>query len=312
MMENTLEAYFVENRTQYLSPDLEGCYCVGNKDLCSYLEDDGAVRIAWGTEPKAENLASIKKLYLLPTMAQIKNAELPPYVRQLKNLQFLSIPFPFLLNLTRGSLPDNLKCLVIENSYDYEDSLKGKEIAWPDISLPALKAMAFLGDYEASTMWHRLHIKNGHVPSLEFLKTYVDKAGAVLDAVSQFDGLKTLELSKVGKHNIFEHVSKELVALEISGASADFPISNMTSLQKIEMLSLFDIKSEIDCEIFLDFPALKEVEMVDSKKIKNIDALLECKHLMSILLLNCGNPLKKEGKQRFKAADFKRLDVDYS
>ena len=312
MAEHILESYFVENRAKYFSPDMEGCYCIGNKDICSHLEDEGATRFAWGAEPKREDFASIKKLYFLPSKTQIKNSEIPFYVCQLDNLRHLTIPFPFLLNLTQESLPNNIKCLAIENQYDYGDWLNEKKILWPEITLSTLKTLVFGGDYEPSTMWHCLGIENKHLSSLEFIKTYVDKEGCILNAIQKFEALKVLEIGKVYGHDIFKYISKELIAIEISGASAKFPFSNIKNLKKIEMIRLVGIKSEIDFEVFLDLPALTEVEIISSKKIKNINFLLKCKHLKSVSLLDCGNPLKKEGKQRFMDHGFQRLDIDFS
>jgi hypothetical protein len=312
MMADKLEGFFAEHRARYISPDVRGRYCVGSKNLCSHFVDDGATRIEWGEEPAEEHLSSIRTLHFIPTKSQIKKPVLPSYVSRLKNLEYLSIPFPFLLNLDQSSLPVNLKSLAIENSFEYEDALKGKEICWPDIVLPKLKALIFLGDYEPSTMWVGLRMEKKNVPSLEYLKTNIDKAGAVLDSIKNLEISGTLEIAKVNSHNIFDYVDHRLLALEISDSSAGFDISHIARLKNIEMISLNSLKSEIDCEIFLGLPALKEIEIISSKKIKNIDALIERKNLKSLLLLDCGNPLKKEGKQKFKAAGFERLDVDYS
>lgn len=306
------ETLFGTNRMKYFSHNSDGLYCIGNKDLCSNFEDDGAIRFSWGTEIETSHHDLIKKLYLLPTKSQIMKASIPAYVKKLTNLRFLSIPFPLALSLTKDSIPDSLSSLMFSNLYDYEEYLKCKKMDWPGITLEKLKALIFLGDYESATKWHLLNIKREHVPSLEFLKSYIDEKGFVLASIKEFDSLHTLEVSKVSDHNIFDHISSKLIALDISGAGNKFPIDNLYKLKELEMVRLVNIKSEINCEVFLKLTELKEIEIIDSKKIHNIDLLLKHNNLKSLSIINCGNPLKKDGKNKFKLSGFEMLNIDYS
>lgn len=300
------------NRMKFISPSTSGLYCIGNKDLCSHFEEDGAIRFPWGSEIEKSNYGLIEKLYLLPTEAQIKKVTIPTYVNNLINLRFLSIPFPFVLSLKEDSVPDSLSSLMITNLYDYEESLKGQRIEWPGIALPTLRALIFLGDYEPSTEWHLLGIKKEYLPELEYLNTYIDEKGCVLDAIKEFDSLRALEVSKVSNYNIFSYISSKLISIDISSSGNKFPIDNIKNLKELEMIRLVNIKSEINCEVFLNLPKLKEIEIIDSKKISNVDLLLEHNNLKGLSLINCGNPLKKDGKNKFKMSGLERLDIDYS
>ncbi len=305
-------SYLTAHRTNYFSPDTHGLYCVGNKNLCSHFEDDGAIRIAWGDDPENQDFDLVEKLYLIPSKTQVKNAVIPPYVRKLKNLHFLAIPFPYIFSLTKEALPEKLKSLMISNMHDYEKLLKNKKIKWPNIELPQLNALIFLGDYEPSTIWFQLDIANNHVPNLSYLKTFIDKDGAVLNGIKNFNSLKFLEIEMVYHHNIFDYINSDLIGLDIAGADNKFPVTNLNKLKALEFIRLRSVKAEIDCEVFLSLPQLKEIEILNSKKINNVNSLLKIKNLKSFAMINCGNPLKKKGKEKFKSSGFERLDIDFS
>ena len=306
------QSYLSKSRMQYISSEIEGLYCVGNKDVCNHYESDGAKRIPWGKKPIYSDFNLIKRLHIIPSGEQVKASMIPSYVNNLSNLRFLRIPFPYLLNLNQESIPSNLTSLMIENSYEYEKQLDIKNIEWPDITLPFLKALLFIGDYDPSTIWYKLNISNKEIPTVEYLKTFIDKRGLILSEISKLSTLKLLEIEMVYNHDIFSEINSPLIGLDISTANSKFPISNLANIKSLQMIRLKNIKSEIDCEIFLNLSELREIEILNSKKILNISMLLKCKKLNSVSLINCGNPLKKEGKKKFKNADFEKIDIDYS
>ncbi|SFR29101.1 hypothetical protein SAMN04488564_11725 [Lentzea waywayandensis] len=52
--------------------------------------------------------------------------------------------------------------------------------------------------------------------------------------------------------------------------------------------------------------------VLNSKRIVNVEALLDCPELASIRFLNCGNPFRTNGKALFGSRGFAELDIDYS
>lgn len=72
------------------------------------------------------------------------------------------------------------------------------------------------------------------------------------------------------------------------------------------------VKSEIDCEPFTSLQRLKEVRFNTCRKLLHVDRLLDCPSLVSVELTDCNDPLKQEGKRRFKSHPFEQLDIDYA
>lgn len=66
------------------------------------------------------------------------------------------------------------------------------------------------------------------------------------------------------------------------------------------------------CEIFTELPRLRELSLLNSKKIKNIEALLGCPGLEHLRCLDCGNPFKKGIAQKFESRGFARLDIRFA
>lgn len=304
--------YFSKNRKKYISPDIKGLYCLGDKNRCSHFEEDGAKRIPWGKRPSLSEYNLLEKLHILPNKKQVKNRVLPSFIRDLINLKFLNMPLPYVENIEESTLPVSISSLMITNTYEYNDLFESKDIIWPYAILPFIKALFFVGDYEPSMRWIRLGIHRDHFPALEYLKTFVDEKGVVLDSINRFDSLRFLEIEMLYNHDVFSAINSSLLGLEISATKSKFPVSNLFKMETLQMLKMKGIKSEIDCNVFLSLPKLIEIEIYNSKKITNIELLLKCKKLETVTLVNCGKPLNKKNKKRFLDAGFEKLDIDYA
>ena len=64
--------------------------------------------------------------------------------------------------------------------------------------------------------------------------------------------------------------------------------------------------------MFATLPELVDLTVLNTRKIVNIEALLDHPKLARIRFIDCGNPFKKDGKALFKSRGFAHLDIDYS
>lgn len=135
---------------------------------------------------------------------------------------------------------------------------------------------------------------------------------AVLRQIRDLPSLRHVELVDLKNTDVFDYLAAPLQALEIAGTGRDFPISRLASLTTVQALRLNGIRAEIDCTVFRALPALAEIIVLNSKKIVNTEALLDCPSLTSITFVNCGNPFKKEAKALFRTREFANLDIGYS
>ncbi|WP_285634675.1 hypothetical protein [Lentzea sp. NBRC 102530] len=292
---------FSTSRERYLGPfGRDGYFCVGNADECDHLVEDGAVRIPWGRAPRPEHRARIRSLALCPTTAQLSKAVLPAYLPDLVNLRSLTVPARLVAHLKSPELTS----LVIGN----DDGQAPPLPLAADTALPALRALLWVSSFTTP----RLPRVVDPLPPLEFLRTNVSGDAAVLRQLADLPSLRHLEVVDVKNSDVVAHVVAPLRALEIGGTGRDFPIARLTTIPTLESLRLNGIRAEIDCAVFQELPALTQLTVLNSKRIVNVEALLDCPNLASVEFVDCGNPFKKAGKALFEAHGFAQLDIEYS
>jgi hypothetical protein len=289
----------------------EGTYCVGSKEKSKIFEEDGALRISWDQEPAAADYKKIRALRLLPNKSQALKGKIPAYIKKLEKLSFLEIPLPFLSGLTAEDLPPGLEALMISNNEEYADLVTKKLPEWPGIILPELKALAFFNEFGAAELPSLLSISQQHVPSLEYLECRMDKKGNILKDISTFTTLLHLEVEFAYSFDIISSVNSPLEALSIIGADKEFSVNNISRLTQLQTVWLNGIKAVIDCNIFTTLPNFLEINVVNSKKVENAEALLACKKLKNIMFVNSGQPFKKI-KDQFVPANYEILDIKFS
>ncbi|MFD7658546.1 hypothetical protein ACFV4N_31615 [Actinosynnema sp. NPDC059797] len=59
-------------------------------------------------------------------------------------------------------------------------------------------------------------------------------------------------------------------------------------------------------------PELVELTVLNSRKVVNARALLDCPTPAGVTFVDCGNPFKGGGKALFEARGFAHLDIDWS
>lgn len=292
---------FGTSRARYLGPiDGDGIFCVGNAAECDHHTEDGAVRIPWGRSPRPEDMARIRSLALCPTAAQLRKAVLPAYLPGLVNLESLTTPAPLLAHLTSPTLTS----LVIGNDDGHTPSTP----LAADTALPGLRALMWVSSYTTP----RLPQVVDPLPPLEFLHTNVTGDDAVLRQLEDLPALRHLELVDLKNADVVDHLVAPLRVLEIGGTGRDFPVARLAAIPTLQAVRLNGVRAEIDCTVFQALPDLVQLTVLNSKRIVNVEALLDCPKLANIMFLNCGNPFKKNGKALFESKGFANLDIGYS
>jgi hypothetical protein len=313
-----MEAYIETYRTSFL-PWRGGAYgkngleyCLGSKQDTSRFIEDGAISLPWGAKLDESKLQSIKALRLVPNRKQTESGTFPAYLKDMVALEFLSMPLAFVMDLSQSSLPDSLTSLMLINSGDCLEYFKKKKFCWPSIVFPKLRAMQFF-DFGGAPKLDALVGLSGHaLPSLNFFEYSINKSERELETIAEFSGLEFLALELVSNYDIFKYINSPLKALSIVGSGSKFPFGNIADLNSLEFIWMNNIKCEIDCEIFKSLPNLIEINVVNTTKITNIEALLSCNSLKSIQFVRCGKPFKKHIKPLFVEKKYDRLRIDFS
>ncbi|MBO2013011.1 hypothetical protein [Hymenobacter negativus] len=306
------EALISTKRAHYMPLGLNQ-YCIGNKSECNHFEEDGAIILPWGSSPDANLYSKIEALRLLPTAIQVKNSLVPEFIRALPNLLFLELPLPMVLNLQASSLPAQLKTLMVSNKPGYIDNLKAQRttLQWPPVSLPNLKGLWFFNAFNATELTTLLGISAQALPSLEYLECLNDKHDAIITEIKHLKGLKFLHIGNINNSDTFSNLAGSLESLSIIGTKPKFDLFQISELKKIKYLWINTIKSELNCEVFTMLPELQEINILNSKKIINIESLLKCNALKSVYFLDCNKPFKNV-KELFNPEKYDRFNIKYS
>jgi hypothetical protein len=288
-------------------------YCIGNRSELSHFEEEGAVIVPWNKAPNPTDFGKIKCLRLKPTESQIKRAEFPAFVRELTNLYFLEIPLPMALNLQQESIPKQIKTLMISNEKSHIEMLKSdrKELTWPDIVLPNIKALWLFNSSYSTQLNTLLNITTQNFPNLEYIECSLDKEGSILNVLTTFKSLLFAQIGNVYEFDNLCSLSDSLKFLAIIGSSKDFKMETIAKIRNLKSLLLNSIKSEVNCNVLTHLPILEEITVLNSKNIININDLLKCENLRNISFVNCNKPFKSV-KNDFLPTNYNILDIKYS
>lgn len=226
-----------------------------------------------------------------------------------KHLNVLSIPAFLIGKLKEGDIPNSVSILRIDITEDMKPS--DTNLTWPNITLLNVKSIIFSFSSTSIPLDSLLGITPSNFPNLEYLNCRIDKKGTILNSINLFKTLKFLEVEYVGNNSLFKSISSQLKVLIIVGADSKFQLNDISYIQSLEMILLNGFKSEIDCSIFPLLPKLNELAIWNSRKILDIEALLDCKQLKTISVINCGNPFKKV-RHKFNDNYYENLDIKYS
>ena len=283
--------YFKEIQKSYYSGIPQ--FCVGNKEECSVFTDDGSIRVSWGQTIKPDFFKQIEGLALLPTEMQVKS---------ISKYSSLLVELPYLKKLI--------------SPVELFENLDEASFSWTvlDISqiLPPVKgkrhSLSGLYFKDLSSLTINIEMQNNNVPKLKYVETPVAERGfASISNLSSHNEIGHLILRHCKSQELIPLEGKHLKTLGITDFYKD--LNALKKISSLEVLYFNTIRSEIDCNIFLELPMLKEISILNSKKIINIENLLECKNLESIYLFRCNNPLKSL-KEAFREKKYKYLNID--
>lgn len=306
--------HLTQRRQTYFQQSNELRFCAGSKNECAELAADGYQVIDWDAEVDPRTIASIKLLHLVPTKQQLKKAKLPAFISRLVHLESLVLDLSFLRNLQADELPGSLRSLTLVRDLRYLDLIQDfsrRPVSWKDtIVLPRLEALMLVADDEKSGFLRSIAQRN--FPSLRFLGFSLSDASE-LQVFEKFEQLSDVEVIRLGDCDVFTRLGAlPLVSVSLGGTRQKFDLSPIKGFKTLEMVSLNGVRAEIDCEIFTELPGLRELSLLNSKKIKNIEALLGCPGLEHLRCLDCGNPFKKGIAQKFESRGFARLDIRFA
>lgn len=307
--------YIIERTSTFFQQSERFRFCCGSKRECAELvEDENFTAIDWNADASDLEIEKIKLLFVEATKAQLKKAELPPFVSGLDKLENTAFDLSFLRNLKPDSLPDSLRSLTLTRNLDYEDildELVDDPVEWnKEIILKNLEAIKLIADDEKTSVIET--ISKEVFPSLKFLAFDVSEESE-LDVFQDFSALTDVELLYIKDYDVFsklEHLP--LISLDLGGTNNKFDLSGIERIKSLKFVRLNSVRSEIDCRIFKNLPELKELIILNSKKIVNVEALLECTNLVSIEFLDCNDPFKKGIAEKFKSKNYELLDIEYA
>jgi hypothetical protein len=282
---------FGASRYEYVYPPTgEGIYQAGG------IADDGETRIPWNAKAIADG-DRVRSLHLEPSKVRLRDPRLPAYVMGLRNLVSLGVPTPF-VPLVREL---EVRTLVVHHSHEYAIPPSPVSIA------PGVRGLMWVTSVYPPGLARVID----PLPPLEFLHTNVSGDRAVL---AQLDGLTTLRhLELADLRNLDVPIRSPLRALELGGTGRDFPLERVVGdIGTLEALRLNGVRADIDCAVLRTLPNLVDLTVLNSKRIVNLDALLDCPRLAGITFVNCGNPFKKQGRERFAEHGFARLDIKFA
>ena len=179
-----------------------------------------------------------------------------------------------------------------------------------NVRLENLDALFIIADEEKTKITTGISAEN--LPSLKYLGFAFSNKDE-LETFGRFTALTDLEISNLRDFPIFEHIEHlPLFSLDLTGTNNKFEIAGIKKLKTLKYVRLNGVRSEIDCRLFTELPELTELVVLNSKKILNIEALLDCKNLVSISFLDCADPFKKGIAGKFDEDDYEIFDIKYA
>ncbi len=307
-------SYIAERKWDFFQQPEKYCFCSGAKNECAELAEDGYRTIEWNSDVHGTDTEKIKLLHLAAGKSQIRKAELPPFVQSLKSLENIVLDISFLKNLEKDELPKSLRSITLTRNLRYPDildELAENPVRWKkDIILENLSALKIIADDEKTGIIHSISKEN--FPVLKFLGFDVSEK-AELSVFEKFSAISDIEILYLKDYDIFRRIEHlPLISLDLGGTNNKFDLSGIEKLKSLKFVRLNSVRSEIDCRIFKNLPDLKELIVLNSKKITNIEALLECSNLVSLDFLDCGNPFKKGIADKFDESAYEIFDIKYA
>ncbi|WP_234013876.1 hypothetical protein [Cronobacter dublinensis] len=293
----------------YLPDKNNGYYCMGNKAACQHFAEDGAKIIPWSKAPEFDDDVVSLRLELTDKNVKSLKGRPPQWLAGLAKLTFLQMPLELMVKMEPGDLPVGLKSLMLVH---YETSSYSAPIAWRALAeSTALEALTLQNDFGSQSCAAFTCVSDFQMLNLSFLSYDSAKNGKLVTLIDNNKSFELISIDCITHDEINSDAVRNATGLSFIGVDKTIDLHSLEGLSNLEAIFINSAKCEIDCSIFDKMPSIKEVEIINSKKITNPAALLANRKVNKLFVLDCGNPFKKL-KKEVDPGDYELLDIDYS
>ncbi|MFC2610893.1 MAG: hypothetical protein ACFNYA_05265 [Capnocytophaga granulosa] len=158
-----------------------------------------------------------------------------------------------------------------------------------------------------------IEISPKHFPNLEFVKFRVLKSVDFLMQLCTFKTIKHLTLGGV-LINVFpllRSFSDTLETLRFESCNEEFTLKGIEEFYKLESIYFNSIWNGIDCRCFLELPKLKEVVIMNSRDIINIESILKLSHLEALCLVDNKDEKKKNAVNKENRSKLEAMKIPH-
>ncbi|NGZ76494.1 hypothetical protein [Saccharibacillus alkalitolerans] len=288
----------------YTAIDREHYLCVGRAADCQVFVDDGAAEARWSRQPDLD--PRTLALRLMPTYKQMQAAKfrLPKALGGCSRLDFLQLPLALLTRLQPGDLPQSLRKLMVINT---EGPLPDGRIDWDMLGDTSIDSLILYDDADSPDCKAALEGIEALLPRLRYLSFDRRRHG---DLASYAPDLEVLLVSGGGNGEWLEDAPAGLRALALLGMGLDFDTALLRPFANLEALLLNGIRSIVDADVLADLGALRELQILNSRKWNRPDRIAELP-LNSLMVLDCGRPFRGF-RHLFDDARYEKFDIDFS
>ncbi|OWA35834.1 hypothetical protein B9G55_08055 [Saccharibacillus sp. O16] len=282
----------------------ESYVCIGSAADCQIPKEYGAVGSRWSRQPQfpADTLA----LRLMPTLKQMQAARfrLPSALKECSRLDFLQLPLAMLTALEPGDLPRSLRKLMIINT---EGPLPEGRIDWDLLGDTSINSLTLYDEAGSPDGKAALAGVETLLPRLRYLSFDQRRHG---DLAPYACDLEVLLVSGGGNGEWLKDAPAGIRALALLGMGREFDTALLRPFANLEALLLNGIRSVIDADVLIDLDALRELQVLNSRKWNRPDRIAELP-LRSLMVLDCGRPFRGF-RHLFDDARYEKLDIDFS
>jgi len=296
--------------TYYYLPDKnKGYYCMGNKAACQHFAEEGAKIVPWSKDPEFDDGVVSLRLVLTDKNVKSLKGKPPQWLSGLSNLTFLQMPLELMVNIEPGDLPVGLKSLMLVHS---ETSDYSGPIAWRVLAeSTALEALTLQNDFGSESCAAFTYASDFQMLNLSLLSYDSAKNGKLVTLIDNNKCFELISIDNITTDEISSNAVRNATGLSLIGVDKSIDLHSLEGLSNLEAIFINGAKCEIDCSVFDKMPKIKEVEVINSKKMANPAALLANRNIKNLVVVNCGNPFKK-ARGEVNPSDYDILDIDFS
>ncbi|ELY3595394.1 hypothetical protein ACVUJJ_002413 [Cronobacter turicensis] len=296
--------------TYYYLPDKnKGYYCMGNKAACQHFAEEGAKIVPWSKDPEFDDGVVSLRLVLTDKNVKSLKGKPPQWLSGLSDLTFLQMPLELMVNIEPGDLPVGLKSLMLVHS---ETSVYSGPIAWRVLAeSTALEALTLQNDTGSESCATFTYASDFQMLNLSLLSYDSAKNGKLVTLIDNNKCFELISVDNITTSEISSNAVRNATGLSLIGVDKSIDLHSLEALSNLEAIFINGAKCEIDCSVFDKMPKIKEVEVINSKKMANPAALLANRNIKNLVVVNCGNPFKK-ARSKVNPSDYDILDIDFS